>query len=138
MSHTGEFGPTSTDSSLKSYDFEQVALHEMIHGIGFVSGWNQWLDDGGFYPSFQEYDDFGQFKGLSPSWIFDKHSSDAINGIWMRDYDAAIRQDIVESIDRNSLDWYTDYSKTTGYNIAIALGKQVRVKYNLMNRDRLS
>lgn len=126
MSHSIGFGPASTNSSLKSYDFEQVAVHEILHGLGFVSGWNRWLDDGGFYPSFPEFDDFGQFKGFGPAWIFDKHTSDAINGVWIRDYDTAIRKDIQESIKTNPTSWETAFSNTTGFKIAQALAEPVR------------
>jgi hypothetical protein len=127
MSGTSEFGPASMNSSVKSYDFEQVAIHEIIHGLGFVSGWSKWLSDGGFYPSFEEYDSLGQFAGLAPSWIFDKYTSDAINGAWMRDYDTAIRRDILESVDSYASNWRRGFSNTTGYKIAQALGQKVGV-----------
>lgn len=130
MSHTDEFGPTVTNSSLKSYDFEQVAVHEILHGLGFSSGWGKWLNDATFYPSFLEYDQFGQFKGFGPSWIYDKYMSDAVNGIWIRDYDRAIRQDVNKSLNIDPKKWKENFLNTTGYKIAKALGEEVSTIYN--------
>lgn len=127
MPQNGEFGPTSTNSSLKSYDFEQVAVHEMLHGLGFISGWSRWFGDRRFYPSFLEYDDFGQFKGFGPPWIYDKHISDAINGIWIRDYDTAIRRDVQESLNADPLRWKEIFLNTTGSRLAKALGESVTI-----------
>lgn len=29
----------------KLYDMEQVVMHELLHGLGFISGWFPWIDD---------------------------------------------------------------------------------------------
>ena len=102
-----------------------MALHEILHGLGFISGWDSWNGDGSFYPSFLEYDDNGNLKGLGPPWIYDKYLSDAINGFWMRDYDSVIRQDILDSVKANEAQWNVVFSKSTGFKIANALGAAV-------------
>lgn len=27
----------------KLYDIEQITMHEMLHGLGFISGWYPWI-----------------------------------------------------------------------------------------------
>ncbi|KAJ3072241.1 hypothetical protein HDU98_003984 [Podochytrium sp. JEL0797] len=86
---------TTTDPTDKIYDFEQTAVHEIMHGLGFVSGWGPNLN-GGFLPGGPIVSDNGTSVILGKSHIFDKNLAHASTGIWMRDYATAMRQEATQ------------------------------------------
>ncbi|KXS18762.1 hypothetical protein M427DRAFT_198964 [Gonapodya prolifera JEL478] len=52
-------------------DFEQVATHELLHGMGFSSGWRQWFAGQSFLtPCYYSYSD-GTFAFWGSQYIFD-------------------------------------------------------------------
>jgi hypothetical protein len=105
-----------------SYDIEQVIVHEILHGLGFISSWGPWIAGlkDSFVPSFLDYDDSGAVVGLAPEYIFSRWMSDAVHNVWMNVYSSLIRESIDSSISGGFLD-EADFDKSLGGNIARAL-----------------
>lgn len=100
-------------------------MHELLHGMGLISSWYHWIDDELFLPSFPVYSG-SNFTGLSLSYIYDRHLSDAVNGFWMKDYAAVVKRDLNKAIDRakqtgRNYQWRDFFMETEGGNISRAL-----------------
>ncbi|KAJ3105389.1 hypothetical protein HDU97_008143 [Phlyctochytrium planicorne] len=83
----------------KVFDLEQVVMHELMHGLGIISSWYEWIGGDTLvpgYPVLSEPTTSNNFSGisLSKSYIFDKFLFDSRAGIWMKSYAAGIRQEI--------------------------------------------
>ena len=66
-------------------------MHELIHGLGFITSWYPWLSfdprfQGLLVPGFVIRNDKGQISGLSKPYIFNKFISDDLNKMWLTDY----------------------------------------------------
>jgi hypothetical protein len=110
----------------KRFDFEQVAIHELLHGMGFISGWYTWFGDKHSIPSFPLYSDDGDFKGLAKPFIFDRWVSDAIHGFWLRDIGKAITEDYrhaarVANESNATVTWRSVFAASEGAKISAAL-----------------
>ncbi|KAJ3028189.1 UNVERIFIED_CONTAM: hypothetical protein HDU68_002274 [Siphonaria sp. JEL0065] len=76
----------------KIYDFEQTAIHEIMHGLGFMSAWGKTLWSGSFLPAGTVgYKGYG--ITLGKSYIYDKTMMHSGSGIMMRDYASAMREE---------------------------------------------
>ncbi|KAJ3284465.1 hypothetical protein HDU79_008106 [Rhizoclosmatium sp. JEL0117] len=79
----------------KIYDFEQTVLHEIMHGLGFVSSWWQSLQPGTFFPGGPVTYQTNGIQGVTfgKSNIFDRTMAHSGTGVMMRDYAAAMREE---------------------------------------------
>jgi hypothetical protein len=97
-------------------------MHELLHGLGFITSWYPWLGNNVFLPSFPVYHDNGTLSGLSKPFIFDKFLADSLNGFWMRDYASVITHDLSKSIEKGGeLLWLQEFLLTQGGQIASSL-----------------
>ncbi|KAH6594157.1 hypothetical protein BASA50_006854 [Batrachochytrium salamandrivorans] len=127
-SDSGKWGAYHTTSGgfygsgSKSYDFEQTAVHEFCHGLGFVSSWAPWLNDTLFLPSFIESDASGNAIGVAPAFIFSRWMSDTFNSVWLRTYSDIIRQSVKDAIAQaGQEEWPTAFNNSMGGQISRAL-----------------
>ncbi|KAJ3401165.1 hypothetical protein HDU80_006266 [Chytriomyces hyalinus] len=78
----------------KVYDFEQTAIHEIMHGLGFVSAWGPHLDDV-LLPSspvlLSNETGSGKIVSLGKSYIFDRTLEHTGTRTLMSEYAAAMR-----------------------------------------------
>jgi hypothetical protein len=106
-----------------SYDFEQVAAHEIIHGLGFLSSFGPWssLNDT-FLPSYIDRNGFGEIIGMLPPWIYVKFLADAKHGVWISSYADAIAASFHEALDRGGTSqWEIYFKNTVGHKLGQAL-----------------
>ncbi|KAI9008365.1 hypothetical protein BC832DRAFT_421180 [Gaertneriomyces semiglobifer] len=92
----------------KVYDFEQAVIHELMHGLGFISSWYTWYDDTVLLPSYLDASDSGEFLGLATPYIFNKWMADAATGTWMSEYEqniTAILSDLAEDVKQRGWTW---------------------------------
>jgi hypothetical protein len=106
-------------SEFVSYDLEQIAVHEFLHGLGFISSWCRWafIPDA-LFPSYPAFDYAGNVVGMLPSWIFTRTISDSTNSIWLRSYSENILASLEYSWHSGGYDWINWFIKTSGYEIA--------------------
>ncbi|KAL2913103.1 hypothetical protein HK105_207448 [Polyrhizophydium stewartii] len=106
-----------------SYDFEQIAMHEICHGLGFISSWFTWIDDSTFLPSFLDRDSAGNVLGLAPAYIYSRWMSDAINTVWLKTYADVISASVVDALAVGGQSgWLSVFQASTGGRVARALG----------------
>ncbi|KAJ3415463.1 hypothetical protein HDV05_004905 [Chytridiales sp. JEL 0842] len=110
-------------STSKIYDFEQVAIHEILHGMGFISSWYSWMGEDTLVPGFQitRTETNGTItRTFSNSYIFDKYLADSRGGIWMKEYADAIRQEAVRisRVARTSRTWDTLFRQSPAWTLA--------------------
>lgn len=79
-------------------DRRQVAIHEFLHGLGFLSSWAQYNSLNITFPSFLTTDLNGFVTGIGPQWIFDKLLSDSKNGIWLSSYAKAMNSSVTQAV----------------------------------------
>jgi hypothetical protein len=118
------YGNVNEDNSTsKIYDFEQVALHEILHGLGFISSWFTWMSNDALLPGFptsRTETNGSVTRSFSQSYIFDKFLVDARAGIRMKEYASAIRQESIKisRVTRNSKTWESLFRLTAGWALA--------------------
>ncbi|KAJ3368957.1 hypothetical protein HDU91_000177 [Kappamyces sp. JEL0680] len=126
------WGPTAqisggffNQSASQSYDLELVVIHEIFHGLGFLSTWGNWVSafPDVFFPSYVETDVNGTVTGLAPQWIFDKLTSDSLTGIWISSYAKAINQSVVDAVTSTGgrQNWTLPFQSSSGYAIGRSL-----------------
>ncbi|KAJ3038822.1 hypothetical protein HDV00_000310 [Rhizophlyctis rosea] len=135
--HSDLWQPRSLDPSEGSksnvYDFSQIALHEILHGLGFFSSWAQGLGGEALLPFSITIDDSGNAT-LGMKYIFNKFLADATTGTWMKDYEAQIAKDAlgvkVENIARSmnaEVEWKSRFFMTEGGRISQRLRQETSV-----------
>ncbi|RKO91823.1 hypothetical protein BDK51DRAFT_45285 [Blyttiomyces helicus] len=102
------------------YDFEQIALHEMLHGLGFISSWYPWTGTAELLPSAPVYEG-ESVEGLSRPFIFNRWMADAAGGAWMREHEATIVSSARASAANNMSEWAVRFAATEGAAVAKAL-----------------
>ncbi|KAJ3390077.1 hypothetical protein HDU92_000668 [Lobulomyces angularis] len=125
-----EFGDTTSNFRKgQIYDLEQIFIHELLHGLGFISGWYPWIE-GSLLPGWIDYEpETLIITGLSTSYIYDRFISDQVTGIWMNEYAKAIRFD-ADSVSKklNTSDtqkWMSEFLNTNGGNLSRFLFEKV-------------
>ncbi|KAJ3085118.1 hypothetical protein HK102_000294 [Quaeritorhiza haematococci] len=107
------------------YDMEQIVVHEMLHGLGFISGWYTWTSDDMLLPSWVDSDSNGTITGLAQPYIFDRLLADTTNGVWMADYAKVIMRDakdVATKLQTPNFGTFLDmFNDTEGANIARTL-----------------
>ncbi|KAI9207021.1 uncharacterized protein BJ171DRAFT_421320 [Polychytrium aggregatum] len=89
LNRTNQAG-TCSDSTV-SYDLEQIVLHELIHGLGFLSSWYPWLGNASVLLPSQPImsSNHAAYIGLTKPYIFNKWMA-TVDGQWLRRYELAI------------------------------------------------
>ncbi|KAI8826862.1 uncharacterized protein EV422DRAFT_593381 [Fimicolochytrium jonesii] len=67
------------------YDFEQICLHELVHGLGFMSSWFPYLSPTALLPAAPLVLN-GVNVGLSKEYVFNKWMRDVAGGRWMSEW----------------------------------------------------
>ncbi|KAI8913489.1 hypothetical protein EDD86DRAFT_187832 [Gorgonomyces haynaldii] len=124
----GNWGPGVTinggffnQANYYSYDLEQVALHEFIHGLGFLSSWSNWIDDYTFVPSWIDRNQTGFEIGLAPPFIYTRLMADQVNHVWLSVWADLISASIKQSIQERGTQWRSVYNQSVGAKIGNAL-----------------
>ncbi|KAJ3218508.1 hypothetical protein HDU67_005310 [Dinochytrium kinnereticum] len=123
----------------KVFDLEQVAIHEVMHGLGIISAWYEWFNPETLmpgYPMLAQPSVSNNYTALTlaKSYIFDKFLYDSRSGVWMKYYSNAIRKDIEKlskelwppNTPQDSISWsappannFTDYfARVDGWKLA--------------------
>ncbi|KAJ3315954.1 hypothetical protein HDV04_000162 [Boothiomyces sp. JEL0838] len=94
-----------------------ITMHEIIHGLGFLSSWELWDEQGftGFMPSYPTYSN-GTIDGMLYPFIFNKLLGDNLNNVWINVYSEAISQSLNHSFVTKSF-----FNQTIGYQISESL-----------------
>ncbi|KAI8902043.1 hypothetical protein BC833DRAFT_574833 [Globomyces pollinis-pini] len=110
-------------SSTQSFDFEQVVLHEFIHGLGFVSSWGVWSDiENLFLPAFLDQTDDGTIVGIQPSYIINKALSDSVNRVWITAYADIIAKSFEQALrDGGQEKWMELFEESVGGKVGKSL-----------------
>ncbi|TPX55708.1 hypothetical protein PhCBS80983_g05081 [Powellomyces hirtus] len=111
------------------YDFEQIVLHELLHGLGFISSWYPWLDNTSILPAAPLVLTDGTIVGLTKPWLFNKWMAHVPTRTWMRQYQQQIlttSADIANGIFNGSLifpfnTWTAAFKNTPAYTTALYL-----------------
>ena len=102
-----------------SFDLEQVAMHEFLHGLGFISSWGPWLSTTlgpkAMLPSFVNTDSFGTTIGLLPPWIYTKTMSDGLHNVWLKSYSKLINSTFSDAIIKGGLQHFVN---TTAHKVS--------------------
>jgi hypothetical protein len=115
-----------------SFDLVQVALHEYLHGLGFISSWSEHNEM--FFPSYLTFDSLGSVTGMMPAWIYTKFFSDRHNGVWFDSYRRTIIQCISETL-RNvsdSSNFEQVYKRSVGHRIGQAVFRMFTVPQSVL------
>ena len=113
------------------YDFEQIAIHELLHGLGFISSWYPWLGDDYILPGWLSYGPNGTITGLEPSYLYDRNLAFSGNQTWMTYYSDRIRSiattlsQKLKTTDENQ--WYREFTRTEAAKIGAWLKSKVAV-----------
>ncbi|KAI9350905.1 hypothetical protein BDR26DRAFT_816214 [Obelidium mucronatum] len=131
-SYAAPLTPDTFDNSVqpndKIYDFEQTAIHEIMHGLGFMSGWGQSIQDNSLLPSGPlTYQTKNGKNGitLGKSFIYDRtlahvgagENRDGNGGVMMRDYASSMRREaeqiseVMMMESKSSEDFSTEWRK---------------------------
>jgi hypothetical protein len=104
-----------------SFDLVQVAIHEYIHGLGFISSWTEYSSM--FFPSYLTFDGQGSVTGMLPPWIYTKYMSDRLTGIWFDSYQRIIRNSLIETLKTatNQVSFEKKYNTSLGYKVGAAV-----------------
>jgi hypothetical protein len=115
-----------------SFDLVQVALHEYMHGLGFISSWSE--HNGMFFPSYLTFDDLGRVTGMMPAWIYTKFFSDRQNGVWFDSYRRIIIQSISETLRKlgEGSNFEQEYKTSVGHQIGLAVFKMFTVPQSVL------
>ncbi|TPX32964.1 hypothetical protein SmJEL517_g03997 [Synchytrium microbalum] len=108
------------------YDFEQIVLHELYHGLGFISSWYPWTGPGLLLPSYPVTDpNTGNYVGLGAPYIFNKWMVDDVASTWYYTYSDQIlaAASTVNAPDYAS--WVDGFKNTSGFQIAASLFNNV-------------
>ncbi|KAI9100685.1 hypothetical protein DFS34DRAFT_615417 [Phlyctochytrium arcticum] len=100
------------------FDFEQIVLHELLHGLGFISSWYTWADDDGILPSYGRVAGNGTFQGLAKPYIYNKWMMDVNKGIWMYEYERNITREVqrlATSMSLTSTSWVNALKRSATY-----------------------
>ncbi|KAJ3024845.1 hypothetical protein HK097_006832, partial [Rhizophlyctis rosea] len=82
----------SEGSKRNVYDFEQIAMHEILHGLGVISSWGTLIGEEGMVPFAMDLDSLGNVT-LGKPYIFNKWLADSTTGVWLKDYEAQMAKD---------------------------------------------
>lgn len=115
------------------FDFEQIVLHEFLHGLGFISSWYPWMDSGSILPQGVDKAENDSVIGLAKPYLFNKWMADAGREIWMRDYEAVIAKEAEEVARRVIEDgevasWEDVFRTTSAYNLSKIVYKSIATK----------
>ncbi|KAJ3284002.1 hypothetical protein HK104_010137 [Borealophlyctis nickersoniae] len=112
-----------------AYDFEQVAVHEILHGLGFISSWFPWIDQDVLLPAPMDNYPNGTVgaDGLQKPYIFNRWLSDATTGVWMKEYEDAIYAAARAALaDGNTTDgWQQRFMASEGWQLGANIMKSV-------------
>ncbi|KAJ1551658.1 hypothetical protein HK096_005490, partial [Nowakowskiella sp. JEL0078] len=135
--------PWDVASIVDGADLEQISMHELIHGLGFFTSWNNWNTTinerkiEAALPSSLIYETNGNISGLGLQFIFDKWMvvRDAHTGEtrWLEDIMQTINDwarfasgnsssnitgASIHTPTSNSSIWLTRFIKTPGFNLS--------------------
>ncbi|TPX40558.1 hypothetical protein SeMB42_g00195 [Synchytrium endobioticum] len=114
--------PPPATSRHAPYDFEQTVLHELTHGLGFISSWYPWLSNATLLPSPPVTDANGVYMGLAKPYIFNKWMVDSVALTWYYDYANRIMSDAAGEVATNDYGlWLRSFQGTDGYALAGSL-----------------
>ncbi len=100
------------------YDFTQVLVHELLHGMGFISSWFAWISQDSLLPAPVKTDLNGMVSGLSLPYIFNKYMWDNIHDVPMHRH-AMTLQSALETIPANEYQkWTSAYTSSSASLIA--------------------
>ncbi|ORX59916.1 hypothetical protein BCR36DRAFT_408287 [Piromyces finnis] len=80
----------------KKYNLEQTVLHELLHGLGFLSSWYNWFDntDDILLPAdITLSPTSGDYGVMEKPYIFNKYIANHIDGEWISSYQKKIVED---------------------------------------------
>ncbi|KAJ3159301.1 hypothetical protein HDU86_001904 [Geranomyces michiganensis] len=111
------------------YDFEQIVLHELLHGLGFISSWYPYLTETSILPAAPLIDSLGTVVGLSKPYLFNKWMAHIANRTWMSTYETQILtygRDVSARMANGTLatrpgTWQHAFQQTPAYTIATDL-----------------
>ncbi|KND00326.1 uncharacterized protein SPPG_04650 [Spizellomyces punctatus DAOM BR117] len=107
----------------KVFDFEQIVLHELIHGLGFISSWYTWIDGDSILPSSLDTAANGTVLGLTKPYLFNKWMADTANGVWMKEYEAQIiaaAYQIAQTLPDDAI-WTQAFKASDAYKLPVRL-----------------
>ena len=119
--------PPAASSAHATYDFEQTVLHELCHGLGFISSWYPWINSDSLLPSYPITDSNGVYLGLGQPYIFNKWLLDDINQIWYYQYADQIMSDAASLTTNDYTAWLNNFEATNGYGIAVSLMNNITI-----------
>lgn len=82
----------SGEIEARQYDFEQIAIHELIHGLGLLTSWSTELfgSETGLLPGGLSVSPSMTVTGSTKPYIFDKYLFDKRQGVWLDDQKSRI------------------------------------------------
>ena len=104
-----------------------VAVHEFLHGLGFISSWGSYMGSSFSFPSFINRDENGNPTSIAPEYIFNRLMSDTLNNVWLKTYAQHIRDAFNDTVIRVSNGGVDDdaflgmFNQTAGGKVSAAL-----------------
>ncbi|KAK9768468.1 hypothetical protein K7432_000879 [Basidiobolus ranarum] len=124
------------DGPIKSnqYEFEYIVLHELLHGLGFASSWNKYVD--GFNmitpPLKEDENGSGKLMGFRKLNIFDKYLVTGKENLHLSNYEKLMIESTNAMSSLPKLEWMKAFGQTSGGLAAQTLFSYVTVSNGLI------